>query len=121
MCCGLVDRGRLRATLFTRLPPITGLRAVRREVFTAIPESKLNGFQIEIMINEVVARAGSKTAIRVLAGTGHRSKLSKQGFWRGLHAHASMTAELLHCFAFVPIWTYRSYLSNLTILEGVKP
>jgi len=121
MCCGLVDRGSLRAGLFARLPPITGLRAVRREVFTAIPESKLNGFQIEIMINEVVARAGSRTAIRVLTGTGHRSKLSKQGIWRGLRAHVAMTAELLHCFTFVPIWTYRSYLSNLTILESVKP
>lgn len=121
MCCGLVDYGVVRSALFARLPPITGLRAVRRELFTAIPDAKLNGFQIEIMINEVVVRAGKRTAIRVLAGTGHRSKLRKQGLWRGLRSHMRMTAELLHCLTFVPLWTYRSYLSNLTVLESVKP
>jgi glycosyltransferase involved in cell wall biosynthesis len=116
MCCGLVDYGALRGALFARLPPITGLRALRREVFAAIPAERLNGFQIEIMINEVVARAGSRTAIRTLAGAGHRSKVRKLGMLPGVRAHASMTAELLHCLTFVPLWTYRSYLSNLTIL-----
>jgi glycosyltransferase involved in cell wall biosynthesis len=119
MACGLVDYGAWRTPFFLRLPPITGMRAVRRDVFTQIPQSKLNGFQIEIMINEVVSRAGMKTAITVLLGTSHRSKVAKLGVARGVRAHLSMTAELLQCLTFVPWWTYRRYLSNLTILAGV--
>jgi len=118
MCCGIVDYGRRRNPLFLRLPPITGMRALRREVFEAIPEAKLSGFQIEIMINEVVARGGMPAGIRVLDGTGHRSKIEKLGRWRGMRAHLAMTAELLHCFTFVPLWTYRSYLRNLTVLPS---
>ncbi|MGZ4777912.1 MAG: glycosyltransferase family 2 protein [Thermoanaerobaculia bacterium] len=117
MCCGLVDYG-WRNAFYMRLPPITGLRAVRREVFEAIPQSKLNGFQIEIMINEVIARAGMPSAIRVLPGIGHRSKVEKLGFWRGTRARIAMTGELLHCLTFVPLWTYGSYLRNLTVLKS---
>jgi len=120
MCCGLIDYGSVRGALFARLPPITGLRGLRRDVFAAIPDAKLNGFQIEIMINEVVARAGSRAAIRMLDSTAHRSKLRKLGVLRGVRAHLAMTAELLHCLTFVPLWTYRSYLANLTIL-GKEP
>jgi glycosyltransferase involved in cell wall biosynthesis len=116
MCCGLIDYGGLKRRLFLRLPPITGLRAIRREVFDAIPVAKLRGFQIEIMINEVIARGRMPTAIMTLPGAGHRSKLRKLGLWRGSRANLAMSLELLHCFTFVPLWTYWSYLRNLTIL-----
>lgn len=118
MCCGLVDYGALRNPIFLRLPPITGLRAVRRDVFERIPREKLNGFQIEIMINEVIARNGLPAAIRVLHGTGHRSKVAKLGRINGFRAHMSMTMELLDCFRIVPLWTYGSYLRNLTVLTS---
>lgn len=117
MSLGLVDRGALRNAFFMRLPPITGLRAVRRDVFEAVAAHKRNGFQIEIMINEVVARGRLRTAIRTLRGTTHVSKVKKLGMLRGVRAQASMTAELLHCLTFVPLWTYGSYLRNLTVLE----
>ena len=116
MSCGMVDYGRASA-LYLRFPPITGLRAVRRDVFTAIPREKLNGFQIEIMINEVVARGRMRTAMRVLRGIRHRSKVEKLGAIRGMRAHVAMTFELLHCLTFVPLWTYGSYLRRLTVLE----
>jgi glycosyltransferase involved in cell wall biosynthesis len=116
LSCGIVDYGRLRNPLFLRLPPITGLRAVRREVFAAVPEERRNGFQIEIMINEVVARGSLPCAIRVLPGLRHRSKIEKVGWRRGLPAWAAMTGELLGCLRIVPLWTYGSYLRSLTIL-----
>jgi glycosyltransferase involved in cell wall biosynthesis len=123
MCCGLIDYGRA-AALYLRLPPITGLRAVRRDVFEAVVERRPlrppnRGFQIEILINEVVARGRMRSAIRVLCGVRHRSKLRKMGLARGLAAHAAMTAQLLHCLTFIPWWTYIAYLRNLTVLgEG---
>ena len=119
MCCGIVDYGWIRNPVFLRLPPITGLRAVRREIFEAIPSEKLRGFQVEIMINEVIARGRMKTAIRVLTGLGHRSKVDKSGVFRGVRAHVAMTLELLACFTFVPIWTYVTYLRALTVLPAV--
>ena len=117
MCCGLVDYGRMRNPLFQRLPPITGLRAVPRKIFESIPNEKLVGFQVEIMINEVIARNRLPTAIRVLTGIDHRSKVSKMGFLRGTRSHISMTFQLLACFRFVPLWTYWSYLSTLVVLK----
>ena len=116
LSCGMISYGRLRDPLFLRLPPITGLRAIRREVFEAIPDAKRNGFQIEIMINEVIARRRLPSAIQVLPGLRHRSKVQKVGWRRGLPAHLAMTGELLACLRFVPLWTYRAYLSHLRVL-----
>ncbi len=117
MSLGLIEYGRLRNAIYTRLPPITGLRAIRRSVFDAVAPEKRKGFQIEIMINEVVARGGMRTAIQTLPGTRHRSKVAKLGVRRGIRAHLAMTLELLHCFTFVPLWTYASYLRHLTVLK----
>jgi hypothetical protein len=119
MSCAIVDYGWSNA-LYMRFPPITGLRALRREVFETIPAEKRNGFQIEIMINEVVARGRMRTAMRVLRGTSHRSKVDKLGPIRGTRAHVAMTLELLHCLTFVPLWTYASYLEHLTILPQAE-
>jgi polyisoprenyl-phosphate glycosyltransferase len=115
LSCGIVDYG-WKSALYLRLPPITGLRALQREVFLAIPEARRNGFRIEIMINEVVARRRLPSAIRVLGGLAHRSKIDKVGWRRGLPAHLAMTGELLGCLRDVPLWTYGAYLSRLTVL-----
>jgi glycosyltransferase involved in cell wall biosynthesis len=120
LSCGIVDYG-WKSPFFLRLPPITGLRAVKREVFAAIPPENRNGFRIEIMINEVVARGGLPSAIRVLTGLAHRSKIDKVGWRRGLPSHLAMTAELLGCLKTVPLWTYGAYLSHLTVLPPADP
>ena len=120
LSCGIVDYG-WKSPLFLRLPPITGLRAVKREVFAAIPPENRNGFRIEIMINEVVARGRLPSAIRVLTGLAHRSKIDKVGWRRGLPSHLAMTAELLGCLKTVPLWTYGAYLSHLTVLPPADP
>jgi glycosyltransferase involved in cell wall biosynthesis len=116
LSCGIVDYGPLRNPLFLRLPPITGLRALPREVFAAIAPSDRRGFKIEIMINEVVARRRAPCTIRVLPSLRHRSKIAKMGWRAGLPAHLEMTAQLLGCLRTVPLWTYGAYLQNLTVL-----
>ena len=125
LSCGIVPYGRLRDPFFLRLPPITGLRALRREVFTAIPEARRNGFQIEIMINEVIARRRLPSAIRVLSGLRHLTKVEKVGWRRGIPAHLAMSRELLACLRLVPLWTYGAYLRNLRVLppsgDGLPP
>ncbi len=118
MCCGMVDYGAMRNAFYMRLPPITGLRAIRREIFDAVAGDRRNGFQIEIMINEVVARRRLPSAIRILKGARHRSKVAKLGLIRGTSARLSMAIELLDCLTFVPLWTYGSYLRHLTVLRS---
>jgi glycosyltransferase involved in cell wall biosynthesis len=118
LSCGIIDYGALRNPLFLRLPPITGLRALPRTVFEAIAPEHWNGFQIEIRINEVIARRGLPSTIRVLPGLGHRTKIAKVGWRRGLPAHLAMTRELLQCLRLVPLWTYGAYLRNLRVLPA---
>jgi glycosyltransferase involved in cell wall biosynthesis len=119
LSCGMIDYGRWKNPLFLRLPPITGLRALRREVFAAIPPERRRGFRIEIMVNEVVARGRMPAAIRTLSGLSHRSKVEKLGWAAGLPRHLAMTAELLGCLRDVPLWTYGAYLRHLHILPEV--
>ena len=119
LSCGLLDYGPLRTRFYLHLPPITGLRALRREIFEGVPEARRRGFRIEILVNEVAVRRGEPTAIRVLHGLGHRSKLQKLGWRRGLPAHLRMSAELLGCLRTVPLWTYLHYLRRLRILPPV--
>lgn len=115
---GLVDYG-VKSRFFLKLPPISGLRAMRRDIFEGVPAAKRRGFQIEIMINEVAVRRRVRTGIRVLQGCQHVTKVAKQGLVRGGAAHLKMTLELLACFRTVPLWTYPSYLSRLTVLPPV--
>ncbi len=121
LSCGVIDYGRLQNALFLRLPPISGLRALRREIFAAISPARRRGFRIEIMINEVVARRRLPAAIRILGGLSHRSKVQKLGWARGLPRHLAMTAELLGCLVDVPLWTYGAYLRRLQIDPPAGP
>ena len=52
----------------------------------------------------------------MLPGLGHRTKIAKDGWRRGLPAHLAMTRELLQCLRLVPLWTYGAYLRNLRVL-----
>ena len=120
LSCGIVDYGALRNPLFLRLPPITGLRAFPpRDLRGGARRPGGRGFQIEIMINEVIARRGAAERDPGVCGLRHRSKIEKQGWRRGLPSHVRMTGELLDCLRFVPLWTYRAYLRNLRILPPV--
>ena len=115
MSCAWVDYGRA-GRIYMRFPPITGLRAIRREIFERIDPSRINGFQIEMVMNEVVARRKLRTAARMFPGVTHRGKIEKFGWSRGVRAQVSMTVELLGCYL-VMSSLYGSYLSNLTVLE----
>jgi glycosyltransferase involved in cell wall biosynthesis len=116
LSCGIVDYGPWRNPWFLRLPPITGLRALPRRIFEAVEPSRRTGFRIEIMVNEVVARGNLPSAIRVLAGLTHRSKIDKIGWRAGSTAHLRMTGELIGCLRTVPLWTYGAYLRRLSVL-----
>ena len=118
LSCGLVDYGP-QNSVFMRLPPITGLRAMRRELFDQVAPEARHGFGIEIMINDAAVRLGVATCIRTLGGVAHRTKVQKRGWRRAIPSYALMIWQLVACLGRVPVWRYVSYLRRLDVLPPV--
>jgi polyisoprenyl-phosphate glycosyltransferase len=115
MSCGLVDYGPKNA-IYLRLPPITGMRALKREIFMSIPEKHLDKYNIEALVNSVIARKQLPSAIRVLTGTSHRTKITKRGYYHGILAHIFMVRQLIACYAFSSLRNYWNYRKHNRIL-----
>src|SRR5204863_7333597 len=83
MSLGTFDYGKFWNPLVLRLPPTSGERIIPRWVFEAIPPDKLDGYTIEIMINEVVCEGRMPVSARVMDGVSHRTKRDKFGRLEG--------------------------------------
>ncbi|MHB1487182.1 MAG: glycosyltransferase family 2 protein [Acidimicrobiales bacterium] len=118
MSVGWFDYGRWNP-LVVRLAPSTGQRIIPRWVFEAIPPHRLDGFTIEIMINEVIAEGRHPTSSRVMKGVTHRTKRDKFGRREGYRQTWQMFWRLvgLPLTGQVRARTYWFYLRGLTV-EG---
>ena len=116
MSIGTFDYG-LRNPVIIRLPPTTGERAIPRWVFEAIPPERLDGFTIEVTINEVIAEARLTTVARVMKGVTHRTKREKFGQVEGWRRTVKMFRSILALpFSGVIRWrAYWFYLRGLSI------
>jgi glycosyltransferase involved in cell wall biosynthesis len=117
---GAFDYGRFWNPLVLRWPPLSGERIVPRWVFESIPEAKLDGYTIEVRINEVICEGRHRTVARTMDGVFHRTKRDKFGRIEGLRRTWHMYRALLGMLK--PVgdvrWrTYWFYLRGLTI-EG---
>jgi polyisoprenyl-phosphate glycosyltransferase len=116
MSIGTFDYGVLNP-LVLRLPPTTGERVMPRWVFEAIPPQKLDGYTIEMMINEVIAGGRLPTIARVMKGVTHRTKRDKFGPIEGWRR----TWQMFKAILALPVngvirWRmYWFYLRELTI------
>ena len=115
MSVGLFDYGPLNP-VFRRWPPISGERVIPRWVFEAIPPRKLDGYTIEIRINEVIAEARLPTTVCTMRGVFHRTKRKKLGVSKGFQATWEMWRDLFSMLRGDVRWrTYWYYLQNLTV------
>ncbi|MEJ7584684.1 MAG: glycosyltransferase [Acidimicrobiales bacterium] len=117
MSIGFFDYGPFWNRLVPWWPPLTGQRVVPRWVFESIPPHRLDGYTIEVRINEVIAEGRLPTVARLLTGVYHRTKRDKLGRWAGLRATWHMYRAL---FALVRpgevrLRTYPMYLRGLTV------
>jgi len=115
---GLFDYGRFWNPIVRRLPPLTGERILPRWVWDAIPPHKLDGYTIEIRINEVVAERRLPTVVRTMARVCHRTKREKHGRWEGVLRTLDMYRDLVRLvwpFGDVRLRTYWFYLRALTV------
>jgi glycosyltransferase involved in cell wall biosynthesis len=95
MNVGIRHRGRLLDLAVARCGPLlSGVRCLRREIFHAVPERFLKGFQIETALNWVCRRLGLLVGTTVLCGVRHRVKEEKRGFWKGLRARLTMFSSV---------------------------
>jgi glycosyltransferase involved in cell wall biosynthesis len=118
MSLGAFDYGRFWNPFVLRWPPLTGERIVPRWVWEAIPPQKLDGYTIEMRINEVVAERRLPTVARTMRGVYHRTKRDKHGRWQGVVRTLDMYRNLIAMvwpFGDVRARTYWFYLRALTV------
>ena len=118
MSLGAFDYGRFWNPLVLPWPPLTGERIVPRWVWEAIPPQKLDGYTIEMRINEVVAERRLPTFARTMRGVYHRTKRVKHGRWEGVRRTFDMYRDLIAMvwpFGDVRARTYWFYLRALTV------
>lgn len=114
MSMGMFDYG-IWNELVLRFPPTTGERILPRWVFEAIPPQKLDGYTIEIMINEVVTEGRLPVVARVMDGVTHRTKRDKFGRLEGWKRTWRMFRDLWSLWGVCRWRLYWFYLRDLTI------
>ena len=117
---GTFDYGPVANPLVRRFPPLTGERCVPRELFDAIGPDKLDGYTIEIRINEVVCERRLPVVLRTMHGVFHRTKRDKFGRIEGVKRTLRMFRDLpkqIRPFGDIRLRTYWFYLRHLRI-EG---
>jgi glycosyltransferase involved in cell wall biosynthesis len=97
--------------------PTSGERVIPRWVWDSVPPEKRQGYDIEIMINEVVCEGRLPTTVRIMDGVTHRTKRDKYGKLKG----ARETWRMFWRLVGLPVrgvvrWrTYWFYWRDLTI------
>ena len=115
---GAFDYGRFWNPMVLRWPPLSGERIIPRWVWDAIPPHKLDGYTVEVRINEVIAERRLHTVARTMKGVYHRTKRVKLGRWDGIRGTWDMYRELLKIvwpIGDVRLRTYWFYLRGLTV------
>jgi glycosyltransferase involved in cell wall biosynthesis len=115
---GAFDYGPFWNRMVLRWPPLSGERIIPRWVWDAIPPHKLDGYTIEVRINEVVAERRLRSVTRTMKGVYHRTKRVKLGRWAGVRSTWAMYRELLRIVwpvGDVRLRTYWFYLRGLTV------
>ena len=118
MSLGFFDYGVALNRFIRRLPPITGERVLHRWIWDAVPPEKLDGYTIELRLNEVVAEQRLRTVGRTMRGVFHRTKRDKHGIVEGLRRTWGMWRDLfsmLRPFGDLRWRAYGWYLRGLSI------
>lgn len=96
MYIGIMSRRTLWLNRILRfMPLLSGNRAMRREVWDAVPEKYREGFQIEIALNYFCRKAGYRLGFRRIPGVQNTIKEKKYGMRWGFWRRLKMSAEIL--------------------------
>lgn len=96
MCIGVFRGGKLLSDAAQRVSPyISGQRAMRRELFDAIPFLEELRMGVEVTINTYAKRRNAKVIRVILRGVSNTHKERKMGLVKGLGARGKMYAEIV--------------------------
>lgn len=112
---GTFDYGPFWNRIVPYFPPTSGERIVPRWVFEAVPPAKLDGYTIEVMVNEVACEGRLPIVARVMTGVTHRTKRDKLGRRAGYRATWTMFWRLWSLWGVCRKRTYWFYLRQLTV------
>jgi hypothetical protein len=112
MAVGVFDYGGRRGRAVQRFPWSTGQRLIRRELFPT-SDSRLVGYNVEVLVNEAVGRVHGATASFVLDGVRQRSKAAKAGLRRGIQGNLRMWREISKSVSILDLGAYERYMSNV--------
>lgn len=118
MSIGTFDYGRFWNPQVLRWPPLSGERCLPRWVFDEVPPSKLDGYTIELRINEVACRRGLPVVARTMRGVSHRTKRQKFGVADGVRRTWWMYRDLVRMvrpLGDLSVRHYGTYLRLLTV------
>lgn len=123
MMIGMHDRAiYYMSFIFSMIPILGGLRAVRRELWEAIPVRYKRGFMIEAALNFYARYWGSGYQYKVFDGLAQTIKEKKYGFLRGMAARLRMEMQVFASYARLQITdvppTVKSARVALTNLMG---
>lgn len=95
MCIGVFRGGKFWSETAQRISPyISGQRALRREIFEAIPFIGEIRFGVEVTLNTYAKRNKARVLRVVLQGVSNTFKESKMGLVKGVQARGKMYAEI---------------------------
>lgn len=103
MNVGLRDRGRFFLALMQHLPLIGGERALRREIFDAVPDRLMQGFMVESALNYACRREHLRYGSVPLEGLTIRRKMEKVGVLLGLLGYLHMTYQIIRSIILVRV------------------
>lgn len=96
MNIGVRNRGWLLNAIHRQTGPLlSGIRCLRREIFTALPAEYLVGYRVETALNWACRRLGYTTSTTVLYGLRHLVKERKRGLSVGLGSRLEMFGSVL--------------------------
>ena len=95
MHIGVRHRGPLVNAFHRRFgPQLSGIRCLRRDVFTRVPARYLRGYRVETALNWVCRRLGLPVGILLLHHLEHIKKEAKRGFLAGAGQRLAMFAAV---------------------------
>lgn len=96
MCIGVFRGGKFWSDTAQRISPyISGQRAMKRELFDAIPFLSEIRMGVEVTINTYAKRAKARVMRTVLRGVSNTHKEQKMGLVKGVAARTKMYAEIV--------------------------
>lgn len=117
MSVGIFDYPFPFGPLVVRVPWSTGQRAFAPGLFP-IDDPRLDGYNLELLLNEAVGKCNGTTVAQVMRGLHHRSKVAKAGVRKGIPRNLAMWTAIAESANDIDRNAYKRYLARLVVMSG---